>query len=56
MAKKIKSRRLMWGGHIARVEEGGNGLKGLTENLQEINWGCLWPKWKNSIRVDFKKK
>ena len=35
----IKSRRLRWAGHVARMEEGRSAFKVLTGKLQE---GDLW--------------
>ena len=38
----IKSRRLRWAGHVARIEEGRSAFKILTINLQEgVLWGGL---------------
>ena len=44
IVRVIKSRRLRWAGHVARMEEGRSGFKILTGrlNLQERDlWGGL---------------
>ena len=37
MIKVIKSRRLRWAGHVARMEEGRSAFKMLPVNLQEMD-------------------
>ena len=40
IVRVIKSRKLRWAGHIARMEEGRSAFKILTVNLQERDlWG-----------------
>ena len=42
IVRVIKSRRLRWAGHVARMEEGRSAFKILTGNLQERDlWGGL---------------
>ena len=42
IVRVIKSRRLRWAGHVAKMEEGRSALKILTVNLQERDlWGGL---------------
>ena len=49
----IKSRRLRWGVHIARMEEGGRAFKILTDKpkgkrpSERLRWS-----WEDSIRMD----
>ena len=49
IARVIKSRRLRWAGHVARMEEGRNAL-----NTGKRPFG--WPrrKWEDNIRMDLK--
>ena len=46
--RSIKSRRLKWAGHIARMEEGRNALKILTG----LPFGRPRRRWKDNIRMD----
>ena len=52
----IKTRRLRWAGHVARMEEGRNSLKILTGTptgkrpLERSR-----RRWEDNIRMDFKK-
>ena len=52
IVRVIKSRRLRWAGHIARVEEGRNTFKILTGNRPLGRSKC---RWEDNIRMDLKK-
>jgi hypothetical protein len=47
----IKSRRLRWAGHVARMEEGRSAFKILTEKRP---LGRLRHRWEDNIRMDLK--
>ena len=47
----IKSRRLRWAGHVARMEEGRNTFKIL---IGKIPIGRPRRRWENNIRMDLK--
>ena len=49
----IKSRRLRWAGHVARMEDGMSTLKILTGKPTEKRpLGRSRRKWENNIRMD----
>jgi hypothetical protein len=49
----IKSRRLRWVGHVARMEERGSAFKMLTaKSTEKIPLGRPKHKWKDNIRMD----
>ena len=49
----IKSRRLRWAGHVARMEEGGTAFKILTAKPTEKRpLGRLRRRWDENIRMD----
>ena len=51
--KVIKSRRLRWTGHVARMEEGRSAFKILTGKLTgKIPLGRLSRRWEDNIRMD----
>ena len=51
----IKSRRLRWADHVARMEEGRSAFKILTWNPTERRLlGRLGRRWENNIRMDLK--
>ena len=53
IVRVIKSRRLRWAGHVARMEEGRSAFKILTGNLQERDlWGMPRSRWEDNIRMD----
>ena len=48
----IKSRRLRWAGHVARMEEGRNAFKILTgKPTGKIPLGRLRRRWEDTIRM-----
>ena len=50
---RIKSRRLRWAGHVARMEEGRSAFKILTGTpIGKISLGRLRLRWEDSIRMD----
>ena len=53
IVRVIKSRRLRWAGHVARMEEGGSAFKILTGKLTG-NWPLGRPRriWEDNIRTD----
>ena len=52
----IKSRRLKWAGHIARMEEGRTVLKILTGTpTGKRTLGRSRHRWEDNIRMDLKK-
>ena len=53
VVRVIKSRRLRWAGHVARMEEGRSAFKTLTGKPTEKR-PLGWPKhrWENNIRMD----
>ena len=51
----IKSRRLRWAGHIARMEDGRNAFKILTgKPTGKRPLGRPRSRWKDNIRMDLK--
>ena len=51
----IKSRRLRWAGHVARMEEGRSAFKILTgKPTGKIPLGRPMRKWEDNIRMDLK--
>ena len=51
----IKSRRLRWSGHVARMEEGRSAFKILTDkSTGKIPLGRPRRRWENNIRMDLK--
>ena len=51
----IKSRRLRWAGHVARMEEGRSAFKILTgKPTGKIPLGRPWCRWEDTIRMDLK--
>ena len=49
----IKSRRLRWAGHVARMEEGRSAFKILTgKPLGKIPLGRPRRRWEDNIRMD----
>ena len=51
----IKSRRLRWAGHVARMEEGRSALKILTGTpAGKILLGRPRHRWEDNIRMDVK--
>jgi hypothetical protein len=52
----IKSTRLRWAGHVARMEEGRSALKILTYTpIGKRPLGRLRRRWVDNIRMDLKK-
>ena len=55
IVRVIKSTRLRWAGHIARMEEGIKALKILTGiHAGKIPLGILKCRWEDNIRMDLK--
>jgi hypothetical protein len=55
IVRVIKSRRLRWAGHVARMEEGRSVFNILTgKPTGKIPLGRSMRRWKNNIRMDFK--
>ena len=52
IARVIKSRRLRWAGHAARVEEGRSALKMTSKSHGPL--GKSRRKWEENIRMDLK--
>jgi hypothetical protein len=53
IAKVIKSRKLRWAGHVARVEEGRSAFKILTgKPTGKRALGRPWRRWEDNIRMD----
>ena len=56
IVRVIKSRRLKWAGHVARMEEGRRAFRILTDNPTAKR---LLPRhrrrWEDNIRMDLKK-
>ena len=54
MVRVIKSRRLRWAGHVARMEEGRSAFKMLTGKLtRKRSFGRR--RWEDNIRMDLEK-
>ena len=55
IVRVIKSRRLRWAGHVARMEEDRNSYKILTgKPTGKRSLGRLRHRWEDNIRMDFK--
>ena len=55
IVRVIKSRRLRWTGHVARMEEGRIAFKILTSKPTEKRLlGTLRGRWDDNIRMDLK--
>ena len=55
IVRVIKSRRLRWAGHVARVEEGRSAFKILTgKSTGKGLLGRSRRRWEDSIIMDFK--
>ena len=55
IVRVIKSRRLRWAGHVARMEEGRNAFKLLTgTSAGKRSLGRPWRRWEDKIRMDLK--
>ena len=55
IVKVIKSRRLRWAGHVARLEEGRSAFKSLTyKPTGTLLLGRPRRRWKDNIRMDLK--
>ena len=51
----IKSRRLRWAGHVARIEEGRSAFKILTgKPIGKRPLGRPWRRWEDNIRMEIK--
>ena len=51
----IKSRRLIWAGHVAKMEEGRSAFNILTGTpTGKRPLGRPWCRWKDNIRIDVK--
>ena len=56
IVRVIKSRRLRWAGHVARMEEGRSAFKILTgKPTGKRPLGRLKHRWKDNIRMDIEK-
>ena len=55
IVRVIKSRRLKWGGHVARMDEGRSAVKMLTGTpTGQRTLGRLGRGWEDNIRMDIK--
>ena len=55
IVRVIKSRRLRWAGHVARMEEGRSAFKILTgKPTGKRPLGRLRHRWEDNIRMDLK--
>ena len=55
IVRVIKSRRLRWAGHVARMEEGRNAFKILTgKPLGKRLLGRPGRRWEDNIRINLK--
>ena len=55
IVREIKSRRLSWAGHVARMEESRSAFKILTGKLTgKTQLGRPRRRWKDNIRMDLK--
>ena len=52
VVRVIKSRRLIWGGHVARMEEGRSAFKILTGKPTKKPLGRPRRRWEDNIRID----
>ena len=56
IVRVIKSRRLRWAGHVARMEEGRSSFEILTgKPTGKRPLGRPWRKWEDNIRIYFEK-
>ena len=54
IVRVIKSRRLKWAGHVARMEEGRSAFKILTgKPRRKRHLGRPRRRWEDNIRMDF---
>ena len=51
----IKSRRLRWAGHVARMEEGCSAFRNLNKSTRKGPLGSLRCTLENDIRLDLKR-
>ena len=57
IVRVIKSRRLRWAGHVARMEEGRNVFKILIgKPTGKTPLGKSRGRWEENIRMDFKER
>ena len=57
IVRMIKSRRLRWAGHVARMEEGSSAFKMLTvKPTGKTPLGRPRRGWENNIRIDLEEK
>ena len=57
IVRVIKSRRLRWAGHVARMEEGRSGFQNFNRKATHARKRPLgWPrrKWEDNIRMELK--
>ena len=55
IVRMIKSRKLMWAGHVARMEEGGSSFKTLTSKpIGNRSLGRPRRRLEDNIRMDLK--
>ena len=55
IVREIKSRRLRWAGHVARIEEGRSALNILTgKPIDKRSLGRSKSIWEENIRMDLK--
>ena len=55
VVRVIKSRRLRWAGHVARMEEGGSAFKILSgKPTEQRSLGTPRRRWQDNIRMDLK--
>jgi hypothetical protein len=52
ISKVIKSRKMRWAGHVARVRQMRNAYKILVGNLKRRSFGRYRRRWEDSIRID----
>jgi hypothetical protein len=53
IVRVIKSRRMRWAGHVARMEEGGSVYRVLVGRLEgKRPLGRPWRRWENNIKMD----
>ena len=54
IVRVIKSRRMRWAGHVARMEEGRSAFKILTDKpTGKRTLGRPWRSWEDNVRIDF---
>ena len=56
IVRVIKSRRLRWAGHVARIEEDRSAFKGKKtgKTTGKRPLGRPWCRWEDTIRMDLK--